>query len=66
MKQTLGMREVTGNALEAGGDFLGHRNGLQRNTTQSSALESSSSGFSVESGLGRGEKTRGTKFSKGV
>lgn len=52
------MREVTGKAIDAGRGFLGHWNGLQRNTTQSSALGSSSSRVCVESGLEGGEDQR--------
>lgn len=52
------MREVIGKAIDAGRDFLGYWDGLQKNTTQSSALESSSSEFCVESGLGGGENQR--------
>lgn len=62
---------MAGKAIDAGRDFLGHWNSLQRNTTQSSALESSSTGCCIESGLGGGEDQRqqdtlGTLVSKGV
>lgn len=49
---------MIGKAIDAGRDFLGYWDGLQKNTTQSSALESSSSEFCVESGLGGGEDQR--------